>query len=590
VKFSSERTSAVAQFVVLFLAAALVRCFLSSRFFGWEEGDYGNLMMIREVIDSGFTWFRTAHMPGWYSMAAMLQWTHEDPRASALAMTLCFSSLNVALAGLLARKVLNPAAGWLAGGWLIFQPEMALYGASTLRSPVFASLGFLAMAFLIWGARARGFGLTALAFLVRMEAFASLYLPALWSWMRDRGQGLRRIGLPVVLLFGVVIGWQAYISLIQERCLGVEFNIEDIHRCWETAFLLGPLTQNLAPDVHGGQESFALGAWFKQGLLTSWVLLSWTLPRKVSWAVLIAAAVGLVAMLRGVGRPGGASVAIYALFALGVWLLEGFLAHHDPNHNLYWVWLLPAVPFIALLGAAGWFTVDRRLLAAPGSVRLALFTVMLVAPLPSFVSEADYQMERAERWYRPQLELSRWMEDTLPAGTGVLVSSIPEVWLKRQEQDLRVYSWWLLPDETRVAVEEELLRIPTQSELYNRYQADPGTVAWDELPPTAQTLKLNRVGAFLKRERIQYVMWFEEDWTEAPSIAPFLGYRYDSEGRLQPSEQHQAGPVLLTPVDRTPPLSEQGYGWILYVVTASDSSEPAIPPGFGAGAKGSGWE
>ena len=467
---ASERYRAATQFLVLFVLAALVRCLLSSRFFGWEEGDYGNLMMIREVIDSGFTWFRTAHMPGWYSMAALLQWTHEDPRGSALAMTICFSALNVAGAALLARKLLSPAAGWLAGSWLILQPEMALYGASTLRSPVFTSLGFLGMALLIWGARARGFGLTGLAFLVRMEAFASFYVPALWSWTKDRGQGWRRIGLPLVLLLSVVMGWQAYISLVQERCLGVEFNLQDIGRCWETAFIVGPVMQNLAPDVHGGLSGFNLAAWVKQGLATTWILLSWTLPRKLSWIILLAAVIGLIAMLRGAGRPGSATVAVYAVFTLSVWLLEGFLAHHDPNHNLYWVWLLPSVPFIALLGAAGWFSVDRRLLAAPTGLRLAFLLAMMVAPLPSFVAEGQYQMDRAERWYRPQLELSRWMEDTLPGGTGVLVSSIPEVWLKRQDRGLRIYSWWLLPDEVPLTASYAHLRAKLAGDL-NKYFA-----------------------------------------------------------------------------------------------------------------------
>ena len=83
VKFSSERTSAVAQFVVLFLAAALVRCFLSSRFFGWEEGDYGNLMMIREVIDSGFTWFHRRSMSAANASGAMSYFDfHSSPRSA----------------------------------------------------------------------------------------------------------------------------------------------------------------------------------------------------------------------------------------------------------------------------------------------------------------------------------------------------------------------------------------------------------------------------------------------------------------------------------------------------------------------------
>tara|TARA_Y100001968_G_C19394056_1_gene737228 strand:+ start:59 stop:1495 length:1437 start_codon:yes stop_codon:yes gene_type:complete len=478
----------------------------------------------------------------------------------------------------------------MVGFWLIFQPEMALYGASTLRSPVFTCLGFMAMTLLIWGSRVRGFGLTALAFLVRMEAVASFYLPALWTWICGRGRSFRQLGLPLVMLGSVMVGWQAYISLIQERCLGLEYNLEDLNRCWETAFILGPLTQNLAPEVHGAQQSFDLSAWLQQGLQTSWALLTWTLPRKLSWTIVLAATVGALALLRGAARPGGKTVVVYAGFTLGVWLLEGFLAHHDPNHNLYWVWLLPAVPFLTLLAAAGWFAIDRRLVQAPKSLRAVVITAMLIGPLPSFAQEASYQMERAERWYRPQLELSRWMEEQLPAGTGVLVSSIPEVWLKRVDSKLRVYSWWLLPDEVRVSSEEELQRIPLDSELYARYQGHPEQIPWTQLPPDARQLKLDRVGNFLLKHSIQYVIWFEEDWTEAPQIAPFLGYRYSPTGELLENQQQQAGPVLLTPIDRSPPMRDQGYGWALYVATEPDDNERLVPPRFGSGEAGPGWQ
>ena len=95
------------------------------------------------------------------------------------------------------------------------------------------------------------------------------------------------------------------------------------------------------------------------------------------WVILVLALLGGVALARGFGRPGGRALVVYAGFALGMWLVEGFLAHHDPNHNLYWVWLLPAIPFLAVLGAGGWFAVDRRLAATPRALRVLVFAVLL---------------------------------------------------------------------------------------------------------------------------------------------------------------------------------------------------------------------
>ena len=574
----SERHRALVQFLVLFAVAALVRLVLSARYYGWEEGDYGNLMMIQEVLDSQFTWFRSTHMPGWYSLGALARLVESDARASALGMTLLFSSLNVAVAALLARKLFSPATAWLVGLWLVVQPEMALYGASTLRSPVFVSLAFLGMALLVWGARDRAFGLTAAAFLVRMEGFFLFYGPALWAWFRDQGRRLGTLLVPIALLLGVVVGWQAYISLVQERCLGVEFDLQDLHRCWGTVFFLGPFGVNLAPDVHGA-ERIDLFAWAAQGVGTSWDLLSWTLPRKLGWVVLALSLLGAISVWRGHGRPGARAVVVYAFFALGGWLFEGFLAHHDPNHNLYWVWLLPAIPFLVLLAAAGWNVVDRRLRHAPALLRPAVFFVVLLAPLPQFAAEAGYQMERAERWYRPQLELSRWMEQSLEPGTGVLVSSIPEVWLKRQPGPLRVYSWWLLPDRVRVSPEEEMKLAGPGSDLEQQILTRPGTVRWDDRPERVQGLYLDRVGRFLRDEGIHYLVWFEEDWTESLTIAPFLAA----------GEAVQAGPVTITPVDQTPPIAEGGYGWILYVVTTPDDPRRRVPPSYGSGERGPGW-
>ena len=506
----SDRPGTLIQAGTLAVLALGVRLWLAPRFFGWEEGDYGNVMMIREVVESGFTWFRPSHMPGWYSAAAVPQLLGLDPRAAGLLVTMASSVVSVVVAALVARRIAGPAAAWLVGGWLALQPEMALYGASTLRSPLFVCLGMLGLWAVVRG-RGGGFGWTAAAFLTRMEAAVVYFGPACWAWLRAR----RPLVLPGAVLVGVVAGWQLYITVGHG----------------ETGpFWAGPATQNEVP-VDG------LGAWADRGGRTSAALLLWTLPRKIGWIWLALAGLGGVAALRGQGRFGGRVTLAYAAAALGFWMAEGFLAQHDPNHNLYWVWMLPVVPPLALLAGLGWSAIDDHLRGLPQAVRAGALGLVFAAALPTFAAEGRYQAERAADWYRPQLDLATWLEDNASPDAGLVVASIPEVWLQRRPSTLRVTAWWVLPQELRGASREQF-------------------------------------GAWLERERIDYLMWFAEEWTEAPAIAPYLAA----------GAPVRAGGVSIEPVDR-----EDGYGWILYVVERPGSPAPPQPPAFGQGVRGAGW-
>ena len=512
----ADRRKAWTQLGVVLLVATLVRLYLAPRYYGWEEGDYGNLMMIREVIDSRFTWFRTAHMPGWYSLGAVARLLFGGERWPALAMTMAFSVGSVGLATALARRLSGVGAAWLVGLWLATQPEMSLYGASTLRSPVFTCLGLLGLVLLVRG-RESGHAVTAAAFLVRMEAFFVFYVPSLFTWGPDGGRRWRRLLPGAVILATVVGSWQLYITV----GLGEA-----------EPFFAGPMSQNSRLDEMG------VHAFAASGLASAWHLLTWTLPRKVSWTALALAALGLVAVLRGTGRPGGRAVAGYGAFTVGFWLSEGFLAQHDANHNLYWVWLLPALPPLILLAGLGWAWLDERLVHLPRAARAGVLSLTILSAAPSFIHETRYQMHRSEAWYRPQLELSRWLEAHARPGAGMILGSIPEVWVQRRDHAFRVTSWWFLPPSLR---------------------GQPAAA----------------VGHFFVDQRVDYVMWFAEEWTEAPAFAPWL-----AEGRPV-----QAGPARLVPVDR-----EDGYGWILYVVERPGEPAPPRPPAFGSGdVQGPGW-
>ena len=134
--------------------------------------------------------------------------------------------------------------------------------------------------------------------------------------------------------------------------------------------------------------------------------------------------------------------------------------------------------------------------------------------------------------------ISMNMEAHARPGAGMILGSIPEVWVQRRDHAFRVTSWWFLPPSLR---------------------GQPAAA----------------VGRFFVDQRVDYVMWFAEEWTEAPAFAPWL-----AEG-----EPVQAGPARLVPVDR-----EDGYGWILYVVERPGEPAPPRPPAFGSGdVQGPGW-
>ena len=133
----------------------------------------------------------------------------------------------------------------------------------------------------------------------------------------------------------------------------------------------------------------------------------------------------------------------------------------------------------------------------------------------AYACETERQIELSEELYRPQLELGRWIEANVPEEVPILVDNIPGCWLDRREHARTLWTWFDVPD--------------------------PGGEA-------------ERFGAWLNQEGIGYVLWFEEDWTQAPAIAPWL----------------RAGePVDLGVVDLVPLEEERSYGWVFYRVDSS---------------------
>ena len=73
--------------------------------------------------------------------------------------------------------------------------------------------------------------------------------------------------------------------------------------------------------------------------------------------------------------------------------------------------------------------------------------------------------------------------------------------------------------------------------------------SWFDVPVPAN--QPAAFGRWIARQDMGWVLWFREDWTQAPVVAPFL-----ADGGVWTD-----GSVVLTEVRR-----EDGYGWIFFRV------------------------
>ena len=98
-----------------------------------------------------------------------------------------------------------------------------------------------------------------------------------------------------------------------------------------------------------GEEAQTATEWLQRGGGVALELFAWLLPWRIGWWLWLGGILSPFALLNGEkGRR---------VFALGlgltcVWLGIGVVAQHEPQHNLYWKWLYPLVPFWIILGVA----------------------------------------------------------------------------------------------------------------------------------------------------------------------------------------------------------------------------------------------
>jgi hypothetical protein len=463
---------------------ALWRIFLAYRFAGWEESDYGNLAMVRGVWDSGFTHFDMNHMPGYYAFAALFLLFTEDTVVAAKGASLIGGVVSIGLVTWILQRMAGIVPALLCGVLLVFQPEFALYSSSSLREPLYAAF-LLAVLLCILNSRAGLAGcFGALAFSVRFEAPLALALVGGLLWAREGRSAAWRFAVPIL---GALALWAAYCQIEHGT-----------YRFWSHAAAV-----NVETGL-GGEATDPL-TWGFRGLEVSLSLIGWLLPWRIGWMVWIGL---MLAPWVLPWRSRWSWLILMAMALLGIWAAIAFFAQHEPNHNLYWKWLCPLVPFVLPVGVVAIWKLSQ---GASAPLRILIWTLCLGQAGWSYAKETSRQVERADQLYAPQVDLARWLEEESPS-QPVLLDNIPACWIGRKPQELSLVSWFDVPVRPN----------------------DPSSFA-----------------NWLMEENVWGVLWFAEEWTQSPVIAPFLahGGTWTADG------------VVLKELRR-----EDSYGWIFYRV------------------------
>jgi hypothetical protein len=473
--------------VGLVLLAALLRAALMGPYYGWEESDYGNLAMVRGVLESGFVHYDMSHLPLYYGVSAAVMAVTGDAVLAAVGVAFVCGLLTVALSVVLADRIGGQTLAWVVGLIAVLQPELALYSASSLREPLYAALVLSCLLALTRERLAWASLFAGLAFLTRMDAVLVLG-PVLAVHALGRPKRALRLLKALLPLFLLVAGWSLY--------------------CWqmfETWQFWGHATAvNLET---GGQDKTLLS-----GLGVVLGLLGQTLSAHVGWALVLGFPLGLL-LVPWRSHSAQRSVALAALLLLGFWLGIGMSAQHAPTHNLYWKWLYGVLPPFILISVMGLASLAPRLSRIGGKpVLVVALCLALGQGTWAMLGEMRRQVQLSQALYKPQLELARWLESNTPPQGHLLVDNIPGVWLDRRAHERELTSWFDVP-------------------------VAPGN--------------RGEMANWLRSERVSYVLWFQEDWTQAPRVAPYLASPV----------VHDLGIVRLVPLQQ-----ESGYGWIFYRV------------------------
>ena len=516
------------------LVATAYRAWLTGLFWGHEEEDWANLgliQLIAELPTGGADLHDLVdleHMPLYSWLAGLATFVLEDAERGGELVAVLMGGASVALVTWIGMRWLSPATGIVAGLLLAFQPESALYSASPLRESTYCTLMLLGV---LWAGQRHmllaGPALS-LSFLARFNAAFSL-LPALAWWVlrapeharendaqdhhsarRERRRGWLAVGMLAL----TVVLWAAYYRFRSETGSWVFWG-GVVERNSGTA------VTDLFPRERIDAIARAVGGVF-----------FWVLPRHTGWAVCILAAAGLV----GLGRlsPSDLRAArwlrLAALSTIGLFATTALVSAYPPGHNLYWKWLTPSVPYLALFGAHTGVVMVSRLASTRGPLTAGCLALgLVIGTLGQYSAETKAQLALSAEYNGAQVRLCQWVEDAWPEGTNVLTArgEIADLYLGSRSDGPLVYDWL------------------------------------EHAPRDSPRL----LGEWLVARRVGLLFWFDEEWTGASDVA----------GYLANAKPTRAGPTTLFPIVRV--AREDGMGFIAYQVEAdSAGGRPNRPP------------
>ena len=532
----TSRPSKIPVFWCLALAtlAGGYRIWLSSVFWGHEEEDWANLIhssRIAHALRSGDAFgsnfaelIDLEHMPLFTWLCGAVSAVIGDPHLGAEVLTIFMGAASVALVTWIGWRWFSPLAGVIAGLLLCFQPEAALYASSPLRESTYAAL-MLAGVALIGHKRAVAGGIfLSLAFLCRFNIAFSL-LPALILWAlwearfeqgRQRLKALRGPLTSAAIVLAVVIGWAIYYRTHSEA---------GHWQFW--ASVMDKNAGNAVTDLFPMERLQAIA-------LAVIGLFGWVLPGHFGW---LASGLALLAILRFDKLPrredrAGRWLLVAGLATLGLLAVTAFVSAYPPDHNLYWKWLCPSVPYLALLAGHGAATCAEMVRAhSPRSNSPLLIAALLFCTSTAwdYSAETHAQLVLSEEYAGNQVKLMRWVETAWPSGSAVLCAhgEIAQLYLAGRP-------------------------------------AGPRALDWLQHAPRDNPAEL---GEWLQHNQVALLLWFHEEWTGSREVAGFLAdgqaMQLNAEVRVEP----------IGKLDRS-----DGAGFTAFQVITSDAKFRARRP------------
>ncbi len=486
--------------------AGAYRLWLSSIFWGHEEEDWANLIhssRIAHALRSGTAFggnfaelIDLEHMPLFTWLCGLATAVHGDAHSSAEAITIFMGAASVGLVTWIGWRWFSPLAGLVAGLLLTFQAEAALYASSPLRESTYAALMLAGVALIGERRTVAAAMFLALAFLCRFNIAFSL-LPALILWglwearqkeSEARASSARGPMLSAALVLAVVIAWAIY------------YRIHSDDGQWQ--FWAGVMDKNAGNAV---TDLFPMER-FDAIALAFFGLFGSVLPSHFGW---LASALALLAilcfgMLRRREDEAGRWLLAASLSTLFLLAVTALVSAYPPDHNLYWKWLCPSVPYLALFaghGAASLTEMLRLHFPRNNTPIVAAALIFVASTGWDYVDQTSMQVELSEEYAGNQVRLARWVEQHWPEGSSVLCAhgEIAHLYLAGRPSGPRALDW--------------LQHAPRDS-------------------PEA-------LGEWLRANQVALVLWFHEEWTGSKEVAGFL-----AEGRaMQLSEEVKVEPI-----------------------------------------------